>query len=111
MTNDPDGRMLDVARSNGVDTAYGYDTAGRLNNIAHANGAAIIDEFAYTLDGNGNRTAVTSNAGTESYVLDGLNRLTAATYPGGLSEAFVYDAAGNRTSHANTKTGSTSDSS
>ena len=99
MTNDADGRMIDVARSNGVDSVYGYDTAGRLNNIAHANGAAIIDEFAYTLDGNGNRTAVTSSAGTESYVLDGLNRITAATYPGGLSEAFSYDAAGNRTSH------------
>ena len=99
MTNDADGRMVDVARSNGVDSVYGYDTAGRLNNIAHANGAAIIDEFAYTLDGNGNRTAVTSNAGTESYVLDGLNRITAATYPGALTEAFSYDAAGNRTSH------------
>lgn len=96
-TNDADGRMIDVARSNGG--VYGYDTAGRLNNIAHANGAAIIDEFTYSLDGNGNRTAVTSSAGTESYVLDGLNRITAATYPGGLSEAFSYDAAGNRTSH------------
>ena len=99
MVNDADGRMIDVARSNGVHSVYGYDAAGRLNNIAHANGAAIIDEFAYTLDGNGNRTAVTSNAGTESYVLDGLNRITAATYPGALTEAFSYDAAGNRTSH------------
>ena len=34
MTNDPDGRMLDVARSNGVDTAYGYDTAGRLTDTS-----------------------------------------------------------------------------
>ena len=99
MTNDADGRMIDVARSNGVDSVYGYDTAGRLNNIAHTNGATLIDSFSYTLDGNGNRVGVTSNAGVESYTLDGLNRITNATYPGALEESFVYDASGNRTSH------------
>ena len=36
LTNDADGRMIDVARSNGVDTAYGYDSAGRLTSIGHA---------------------------------------------------------------------------
>ena len=75
----------------------GYDSAGRLTSIGHAAGATVIDSFTYSLDGNGNRTAATSNAGTESYTLDGLNRITAATYPGALSEEFVYDAAGNRT--------------
>ena len=99
MVNDADGRAETVARSNGVDTAYGYDTAGRLTSIGHAAGATVIDSFAYSLDGNGNRTGVTSNAGSESYTLDGLNRITAATYPGALEESFVYDAAGNRTSH------------
>ena len=53
------------------------------------------------MDGNGNRVGVTSNAGAESYTLDGLNRITNATYPGALSETFSYDAAGNRTSHTN----------
>ena len=48
MVNDADGRMIDVARSNGVDSVYGYDTAGRLNNIAHTNGATLIDSFTYT---------------------------------------------------------------
>ena len=102
MTNDADGRMLSAARSNGVDTAYGYDVAGRLNNIAHTNGATVIDEFTYSLDGNGNRTAVTSTAGSESYTLDGLNRVTDVSYPGGVSEAFTYDPAGNRVEHTNT---------
>ena len=99
LVNDADGRMIDVARSNGVDSVYGYDTAGRLDSIAHNNGATLIDSFSYTLDGNGNRVGVSSNAGAESYTLDGLNRITAATYPGALTEAFSYDAAGNRTSH------------
>ena len=99
LVNDADGRMIDVARSNGVDSVYGYDTAGRLDSIAHNNGATLIDSFSYTLDGNGNRVGVSSNAGAESYTLDGLYRITAATYPGALTEAFSYDAAGNRTSH------------
>ena len=63
LVNDADGRMIDVARSHGVASVYGYDTAGPLDRIAHTNGAALIDSFTYTLDGNGNRTAVTSNAG------------------------------------------------
>ena len=91
VVNDADGRAETVARSNGVDTAYGCDSAGRLTSIGHAAGATVIDSFAYSLDGNGNRTGVTSNAGSESYTLDGLNRITAATYPGALEESFVYD--------------------
>ena len=112
MVNDADGRAETVARSNGVDTAYGYDSAGRLTSIGHAAGATVIDSFTYSLDGNGNRTGVTSNAGAESYTLDGLNRITNATYPGALTEAFTYDAAGNRTSHTDidgTTTGYTVD--
>ena len=99
MINDPDGRMETVARSNNVDTNYGYDLAGRLTSIGHTAGATVIDSFTYSLDGNGNRIGVTSNAGAESYTLDGLNRITAATYPGAQSETFTYDPAGNRTSH------------
>ena len=67
MTNDPDGRMETVARSNNVDTNYGYDLAGRLTSIGHTAGATVIDSFTYSLDGNGNRVGVTSNAGVESY--------------------------------------------
>ena len=99
MTNDPDGRMETVARSNNVDTSYSYDLAGRLTSIGHTAGATVVDSFTYSLDGNGNRTGVTSNAGAESYTLDGLNRITAAAYPGNQSETFTYDPAGNRTSH------------
>ena len=35
MTNDADGRMLTAARSNGVDTNYSYDDAGRLTGVGH----------------------------------------------------------------------------
>ena len=94
--------MLTAARSNGVDTSYSYDAAGRLTGVGHTGPGGGIDGFNYVLDPNGNRTAVMSNAGTETYTLDALNRLTNVTYPGALTETFAYDAAGNRTSHTKT---------
>ena len=94
--------MLTAARSNGVDTSYSYDDAGRLTGVGHTGPTGGIDGFSYLLDPNGNRTAVMSNAGTETYTLDALNRLTNVTYPGALTETFEYDAAGNRTSHTKT---------
>jgi RHS repeat-associated protein/uncharacterized repeat protein (TIGR01451 family) len=100
--NDPDGRIQGVSRSNGVDTVHGFDGAGRLTSIAHSGPAGPIDSFDYLLDPNGNRTAVTSTTGVESYTLDALNRLTGVSYPDATSEAFVYDAASNRTSHTKT---------
>ena len=101
-SSDPAGRELTAARSNGVDTSYSYDDAGRLTGVGHTGPNGGIDGFSYMLDPNGNRTAAMSNAGTETYTLDVLNRLTNVTYPGALSETFVYDAAGNRTSHTKT---------
>ena len=80
---------------------YGYDDAGRLTNIAHAHAVSgVIDDFVCSLDANGNRIGVTSNSGSELYTLDVLNRLTDVSYGNGDTEAFGYDQAGNRTSHA-----------
>ncbi len=98
MTNDADGRTIGVERSNGVDTPTNYDAAGRLDEIAHTSPTGDIDTFTYTLDPNGNRTQVDSAAGSESYVLDEMNRLTGVSYSDGTSETFGYDDQGNRTS-------------
>ncbi|MDQ3044076.1 MAG: hypothetical protein M3R06_02840, partial [Chloroflexota bacterium] len=97
-TSDPDGLRTSMVRPNGVSTALSYDGAGRLGLIEHAQGPTMLERFVYTLDANGNRTAVTSNAGTETYSLDALNRVTAATYPDGGAVSFSYDPTGNRTS-------------
>jgi len=96
--NDADGRTLSMERSNGVDTTYGYDAAGRLDAISHDGRTGTIDSFDYTLDANGNRIAATNTAGTETYVLDALNRLTSASYADSTTETFAYHPQRNRTS-------------
>jgi len=98
-TNDADGRTLGVVRSNGVISGYGYDDAGRMTSINHGSGIGSIESWTYGLDANGNRTGAVSAAGAETYSLDALNRLTAATYANGTSETFDYDAAGYRIGH------------
>jgi RHS repeat-associated protein len=55
-----------------------------------------LQSFAYTYDAAGNRVSATSGAGTESYTVDALGRLTSVTYPGGVTESYTYDAHGNR---------------
>ena len=109
MVNDADGRVLSETRANGVTTAHTYDAAGRLTAVAHTDAVNAIESFTYSLDGEGNRTSVTSAAGVESYVLDPLHRITSATYADGTAEAFAYDAAGYRISHTDT-TGATTTS-
>jgi RHS repeat-associated protein/uncharacterized repeat protein (TIGR01451 family) len=94
--HDADGRATTVTRPDGVTTTYGYDAAGRLVSEHHDNGSTALAHFDYTLDAAGNRTAVSSAAGTESYGYDAAGRLTAVTYGDGGTGAYGYDAAGNR---------------
>ena len=91
-----DGRPQTVSRPNGVTTTDGYDTAGRLTSVTHTKGAATVAAYTYTLDASGNRTAMTSSAGTETYTINELNQLTKATLPGSHVIDYTYDAAGNR---------------
>lgn len=95
---DADGNLTGLSRSNGVNSAYGYDNAGRLTNISHNGPGGNLLFTNYTLDANGNRAAMASNAGTESYTLDVLNRLTNVSYPNGDTAAYSYDPNGNRLS-------------
>jgi len=100
ITHRADGTPTSMARPNGVTTSYGYDTAGRQTSIQHNGPTGLIAQFDYTLDANGNRTAVTmltpSSTKTETYVQDAANRLTDYTAPEGTATHLDYDAAGNR---------------
>jgi RHS repeat-associated protein len=95
---DDDGNRVKITRPNGVDTDFSYDGAGRLDAVSHTDGISPLLEFAYTLDAAGNRTAVSGTRGTETYVLDELNRITQVTYADGTVVEYDYDAAGNRIS-------------
>jgi RHS repeat-associated protein len=97
-TYSPDGMPASVSRPGGVNTAYTYDGADRLTSVHHDGPSSAIAHFDYTLDANGNRTSVVSAAGSETYTLDALNRLTGVKYANGDTGAYTYDAAGNRLS-------------
>jgi len=59
-TYDDAGRLTSVSNFNGTVTSYGYDKANRLTalqNITEPLGKTI-SSYAYTLDGNGNKTGV-----------------------------------------------------
>ncbi len=93
-----DGMPSTIARPGGVNTMYSYDGADRLTSVRHDGPSGAIAHYDYTLDANGNRTAMTTAVGTESYTLDALNRLIAVSYPNGDNMSYNYDAAGNRLS-------------
>src|SRR5260370_25323720 len=75
-----DGMPASVSRPGGVNTTYGYDAADPLTSVHHDGPSGSIAHFDFTLHANSNRTAVASAAGTESYTLDALNRLTGVKY-------------------------------
>jgi RHS repeat-associated protein len=91
----PDGQPLQVTGPEGVRSTYGYDSTGRLLAV-HNDGSFGGGHYDYTFDANGNRTSVTSGAGTENYTYDALNRLVAVTYPNGDTTTYSYDVAGNQ---------------
>lgn len=108
---DRTGRLLSATSSAGSSTtvSYGYDTAGR--NISETTG--LFGATSFTLDANGNRTALTlpSIAASLStgYAYDALNRLSAVYEGAGTGNriaGFGYDDAGRRSSVSYGPTGS-----
>jgi RHS repeat-associated protein len=98
------GLAKTLAVPGGMTTTYGYDRAQRLVSLTNAVGAITVSSHAYTLDAEGNRTAlaeylsgVTLPNTTEAFGFsyDGLNRLTGVTTTN--PEAFTLDGASNIT--------------
>ncbi|MFN8496435.1 MAG: RHS repeat-associated core domain-containing protein [Anaerolineae bacterium] len=107
---DPAGNLTNVSRPNGATSAYTYDPDNRVVSIMHSSPAAgPLAAFQYTYDGAGNRTSITSLAGTDNFLYDADGRLTQASYGSGQPSIvkYQYDPAGNRTFL--TETGTTGD--
>ena len=94
---DDNGRLLRESRGNGTYTIYEYDAAGQLTSMVnYAPDDSVQSRFDYTYDVNGNRTSMTTLAGTTTYEYDLIGQLIGVTYPDGRRMAYEYDAAGNR---------------
>jgi RHS repeat-associated protein len=93
---DSASRITALTRPNGITDNYTYDVNGRLVGIASKLGATTVQGLTQTLDANGQVTSRTDNSGTTTYTHDLNGRLVAVS--GSASQAYAYDAAGNRTS-------------
>jgi RHS repeat-associated protein len=82
----PEGLRLQA----GGDT-YAYDDRGKLLTETKAGG----DVVTYTYDAAGNRTGMTTAAGTTTYAYDALNRLESVTDPDAGVTTYAYDPVGN----------------
>jgi len=74
-------------------TTYAYDAQNRTTSVVRPNGQTI----GYTYDPVGNRTGMSSPAGTLSYSYDNANRLKTVANGTGTLATYNYDAVGNRT--------------
>jgi RHS repeat-associated protein len=89
------GRRTSLGYPNQVVANYTYDEAGRLTGLAHVAANSTIAAFSYALDRAGNRTSKTATE-AEQYLYDTVYKLLTVT--SSKSEAFGYDAVGNRQS-------------
>ncbi len=97
MTYDSRNALSTMSRSNGLSSAYTYDALDRVSSIMHQAGSNALSSFSYSYDAAGNRSAavsspaqaLTTKAATGSF--DSANEMSSFG-----SQAFTYDANGNR---------------
>ena len=58
-TYDPAGNLAQKSYPNGLDTAFGYDPAGRMTSLDTVRGGQTIASYALSYDPAGNRTSIT----------------------------------------------------
>ena len=97
---DPSGRLASLVYPNGVTTAYGYDTQGRLDTLSHTLGAnPSFASFGYTYNPVGNILAILDQvtpSENRTHTYDALQRLKTGGTTGN-AETYDYDLVGNRT--------------
>jgi len=76
---------------------YCLDNLNRLTSVRTAASCGGSQTTGYAYDAVGNRTGMTTSAGTTSYGYDNADQLTSVTPPGQGATSYAYDAAGNQT--------------
>jgi RHS repeat-associated protein len=87
---DAAGNRTSVTDLAGATTTIGYDPMHRVTSITYPDGTPSV---LYNYDPDGNRSSMVDGAGTQSYTVDSLGRLTAVTR-GSDTFTYGYDAAG-----------------
>jgi RHS repeat-associated protein len=105
-TYDKAGRLDQLAHENGITQDLSHDAAGQLLSRIHkksgttVSGHNYVDNAGNGIDSTGRRTLETFSDGTtpdRTYGYDNADQVTSATYDTGISDAYNYDAMGNRT--------------
>ncbi|WP_207173288.1 putative Ig domain-containing protein [Halochromatium glycolicum] len=102
LTYDEAGNLIQKSFTNGAREILTYDSLNRLTGVRIEDSLGqVIQSFDYTLDGNGQRTAIDLTDGHIAYGQDALYRLTSerisSTSLGNRTSNWSYDAIGNRT--------------
>lgn len=95
------GELMNRTLENGVSTGYAYDLAGQTTGIAQTLNNVPFDSLGYILDNQGRRTGITrANGKNDGYSYDAIGEVVGGAYvataTGSQTEAFAYDASGNR---------------
>ena len=96
-TYDTLSRRANLTLANGVTTSYTYDSLSRLLSLINQKSPTTISSFVYTYDQVGNRTSMTTQAGTYNYTYDNICQLTQVQKPGPIQKTYNLDPVGNRT--------------
>jgi len=92
------GRLARQVNGNGTSVSYLYDKLGRVVSIEHCDAdGKIVESLQYCYDADGRCIRASSLLGEERYEYDNDGQLISVRYPDSPSEAFAYDAVGNRT--------------
>ncbi|MDU4698584.1 MULTISPECIES: RHS repeat domain-containing protein [Paenibacillus] len=79
-----------------INTIGFVQAASKILKVTNKKGTALLSEYQYGYDANGNIISVTDATGTTSYQYDKLDRLTQVKRPSDQTIVYVYDARGNR---------------
>ncbi len=98
-------RYANLAGSQLVATStWGYDAKGQATSLTDAQGATTLASYTWSYDRIGRLTGDSINSVADTFTYDASGQITAVTHNGSGTEAYSYDANGNRTGGGHTTT-------